>query len=284
MTLEFHPLCLALPDMADDAFRALVEDIRANGLRHEVVLLEGTILDGRHRYRACLECGIEPRFVTFDGDDPLAFVISENVTRRHLSESQRAMVASRLANREVGGSYSHCANLHNEIVTRDQAAQLLAVSRRTIANAARVREDGVPELVAKVDAGTITLHEAVKIASLNPKAQTRLLAIEDRKPRQRELSASLNRSASRNRVDRPDFVAPVEASVRYGSQVLVRLERFATDSMDPAESPEEFARRCVAEMDWDSPRLKGQLTLVLQATAGIRELDAALRKGMEERA
>ena len=283
MTMEFHPLCLALPDMAEEAFRALVEDIRANGLRHEIVLLEGSILDGRHRYRACLECGIEPRFMTFDGDDPLAFVISENVTRRHLSESQRGMVASRLANRQVGGTYSHSANLQNEIVTRDQAAKLLAVSDRTIANAVRIRETGIPELVAKIDAGAISVHEGVKIASLNPKAQARLVAIGDRKPRQRELSASLNRSASRNRVDRSDFVPPVEPTVRYGSQVLVRLERFATDSMDVDESPEEFARRCVAEMDWESPRLQGQLSLVLKATAGIRELDAALRRGMEER-
>src|SRR5688572_9487566 len=102
MTMEFHSLCLALPDMSAEAFQALVEDIRSNGLRHDVVLHEGLILDGRHRYRACLECGIEPRFVTFDGSDPLAFVISENVTRRHLNESQRAMVASRLANRPVG--------------------------------------------------------------------------------------------------------------------------------------------------------------------------------------
>ncbi|MBT2748370.1 MULTISPECIES: ParB/RepB/Spo0J family partition protein [unclassified Lysobacter] len=284
MTVEFHPLCMALPDMADEPFKALVEDIRVNGLRHDIVLFEGAILDGRHRYRACLTCGVVPRFVTFDGDDPLAFIISENVTRRHLSESQRAMVASRLANRPVGGTYSHSANLQNEIVTRDHVAKLLSVSDRTIANAVRVREAGIPDLIAKVDGGAITVHEAAKIASLNPKAQARLVAIEERKPRQRELSASLNRSASRNRVDRPEVVAPVEATVRYGSQVLVRLERFATDSMDAAESPEEFANRCVAEMDWDSPRLKGQLMLVLRATAGICALDAALRQAVEARA
>lgn len=283
MTLEFHSLCLALPDMSAEAFQALVEDIRANGLRHDVVLHEGLILDGRHRYRACLECGIEPRFVTFDGGDPLAFVISENVTRRHLNESQRAMVASRLANRPVGRTVNS-ANLQNKIVTRDQAAKLLSVSDRTIANAARVREQGVPELIAKVDGGAITVHEAAKIASLNPKAQARLVAIEERKPRQRELTASLNRSASRTRSDRVEQVLPVEAAVRYGSQVLVRLERFATDSMAGSDSPDEFARRCVEEMDWESPRLKGQLSLVLKATAAIRSLDEALRRAMEERA
>jgi hypothetical protein len=45
------------------------------------------ILDGRNRYRACLEARVEPRFVEFDADDPIAFVVSVNIKRRHLDES-----------------------------------------------------------------------------------------------------------------------------------------------------------------------------------------------------
>ena len=55
------------------------------------------ILDGRNRIRACLADGVEPRFVEFAGDDPIAFIISANIERRHLDESMRAMRAARLA-------------------------------------------------------------------------------------------------------------------------------------------------------------------------------------------
>ena len=69
--------------------------------REPIVLFEGAILDGRNRYRACMAAGVDPRFEIYDGNDPLAYVISLNLKRRHLDESQRAMVAAKIAN--IGG-------------------------------------------------------------------------------------------------------------------------------------------------------------------------------------
>src|SRR5437899_1432072 len=60
------------------------------------------ILDGRNRWRAAKEAGAKVATETYDGDDPLAFVISMNLRRRHLDESQRSMVAKRLATLTVG--------------------------------------------------------------------------------------------------------------------------------------------------------------------------------------
>jgi hypothetical protein len=62
------------------------------------VLHEGKILDGRHRYLACLAKQEPPRFCEYAGqcDSALAFVISKNIRRRHLTESQRAFVAAGL--------------------------------------------------------------------------------------------------------------------------------------------------------------------------------------------
>jgi hypothetical protein len=46
----------------------LVADIKTHGLRLPIWLhTDGSILDGRNRYRACLEAGIEPRYQVWDG-------------------------------------------------------------------------------------------------------------------------------------------------------------------------------------------------------------------------
>jgi len=79
--LQFHALADMLPLLEGAEFTALAEDIREHGLREEIVLHEGMILDGRNRYRACLAAEAEPRYRTFgdrpsDGTDPRAFVIS----------------------------------------------------------------------------------------------------------------------------------------------------------------------------------------------------------------
>jgi N6-adenosine-specific RNA methylase IME4 len=85
--------------MTDEEFEELKADIAANGLREPIWLHpDGRIIDGRHRYRACCELGLEPPFRTWDGQGSLVgLVVSLNLHRRHLSESQRAMVAAKLS-------------------------------------------------------------------------------------------------------------------------------------------------------------------------------------------
>lgn len=94
MTMELHPLCTFFPRMPDAEFAALREDIKANGLRQMIVLHDGMILDGSHRYRACIEAGVEPRFVDFGGADPASFVISKNLHTRRMGAGQRAAIVA----------------------------------------------------------------------------------------------------------------------------------------------------------------------------------------------
>ncbi|MBI3696107.1 MAG: ParB N-terminal domain-containing protein, partial [Acidobacteria bacterium] len=64
MEKEFHAVAELFPLMRGTAFEELVADIKNNGLREAILCdAEGRILDGRNRYRACLEAGVEPRFV-----------------------------------------------------------------------------------------------------------------------------------------------------------------------------------------------------------------------------
>ena len=103
--LKFHPVSEIFPSMPPAEFDALVADITANGLREPIHVMGNSVVDGRHRYRACLQAGVEPQFVVVpDGTDLNALVISLNLRRRHLDESQRAMVAARLANLPLGSN------------------------------------------------------------------------------------------------------------------------------------------------------------------------------------
>jgi ParB-like chromosome segregation protein Spo0J len=90
-TLEFHPLADVFPLMEGAEFKALVADIKANNQRDPIVLFKGQILDGRNRYRACLELGIKPEVVKGDiwVGDPAAYVISVNIRRRHLKPADK---------------------------------------------------------------------------------------------------------------------------------------------------------------------------------------------------
>ena len=100
--IKHHPLADWFPLMDGSEHQALVEDIRAHGLRSPIVMLQGKILDGCNRYRACIDAGVPVRTENFTGNDPLAYVISANLHRRHLNESQRAMAAAKLANMRQG--------------------------------------------------------------------------------------------------------------------------------------------------------------------------------------
>lgn len=185
-----HPAALLFPSMSEGAFRDFAADIKQNGLRDPIAVLpDGTLLDGRHRLRACLELGVEPRFETVNPESPVAFVISANLHRRQLTATQRATLAVELETslaaeakeRMRAGGSKGGSNKGGVKVTpplrdegsraREQAAKLVGSNNQYVQRAKRIKRDA-PEVFEDMKAGKISLVNAqAKVASPGKRAQ-----------------------------------------------------------------------------------------------------------------
>jgi DNA methylase len=178
--LTFHPLADLFPLLEGPAFQELVDDIaRPDGLREPIWLhQDGRILDGRNRYLACQKLGIDATTRVYEGDDPLSFVISSNLLRRHLDESQRAMVAARIAKLRDGQRADYAATeISAPVITQGQAAGILSVSPDSIQFARKVQERAIPEIAAAVDSGKLAVSVAAKLAGDDPNHQRRVIEL-----------------------------------------------------------------------------------------------------------
>jgi hypothetical protein len=189
--IPFHPLAEIFPLIVDDDFDRLVEDVRANGVRDPIILHGGSILDGRNRYRALValrdsgaprgagwgsyegepvtDDDLEPtaglswfeRYSPMLNGGPLEFVVSKNLMRRHLTVSQRSMLAADLGKLGWGGDRSKSSN---DVLPRDERAELAKVSPASVERADAVKEHGVPELQEAVRRGDISVAPAADVA------------------------------------------------------------------------------------------------------------------------
>ncbi len=160
--VRVHSIADIFPRMSAAEYAALRDDIQKNGQREPIWVWNDQIIDGRHRAQACEELGIEPASRQYDGDEStlVAFVVSLNLHRRHLDESQRSMVFARLATLPKG------ANQHTQICAPSQAqlAEMLNIGVRTGQHGKQVLDHGAPELVQAVESGRVSVSAAATIA------------------------------------------------------------------------------------------------------------------------
>ena len=99
MDLEQHAIGELVPKMSKAERANLRKSMEENGFLAEnpIVLYQGKILDGWHRYQAAQQLGITPLFVDFKGEDAVNYVLAENLHRRHLTDSQRSVIAGEIA-------------------------------------------------------------------------------------------------------------------------------------------------------------------------------------------
>lgn len=170
-----HPAAEIFPLMDGKPFAELVADIVMNGLREPITLHpDGRILDGRNRYRACQEAGVAPRFVAWNGTGSVvAYVVSLNLHRRHLDESQRALVAARIATLPQGAR-TDLGSI--DLRSQPEASELLNVSVPSVKRARVVLDHGAPELVRAVEQRRVAVSTAATLASVPGAEQREIVA------------------------------------------------------------------------------------------------------------
>jgi N6-adenosine-specific RNA methylase IME4 len=166
--MEYHEYANIFPLIEGDDFNNLKEDIRIKGQSEPIVLFEGKVLDGRNRLRACEALGLKPVFKEFKGDDALGYVISNNLRRRHLTESQRACIAQDVlplleeqAKKRQGARND--LNIPTKVSesrgeSRVAAARTFSVGTTYISDAKKIKLEH-PELYKEILRGSKNIHE-----------------------------------------------------------------------------------------------------------------------------
>jgi N6-adenosine-specific RNA methylase IME4/ParB-like chromosome segregation protein Spo0J len=180
MQYKTHPYADIFPLMSPDEFVALKQDIKQNGLLEPICLYEGKILDGRNRFKACQDVGVDPVTKDYEGDDPLNFVVSLNLKRRHLSQSQKATAAVELLplfEAEAKKRQGERTDLKKDNIvailppsestpepkeqtkSRDQAAKAVGVGGKYVSDAKKIQQER-PEVFKQIKDGEKTLPQA----------------------------------------------------------------------------------------------------------------------------
>lgn len=188
---SYHPACLLFPKLGKAELQELADDIKANGLRNPIVLYKGQILDGRNRLAACEIAGVEPKFVEWNGTgSPTEWVISENLIRRHLTSSQRAVVAHDLLplleteakerqrlSRGRGKKVSQDRDTFSENGAASKIAARIARTNSTYVHAVKLMETTAPELIDEVRSGKITVPEARELSRSSSSIRRKVLDV-----------------------------------------------------------------------------------------------------------
>jgi ParB-like chromosome segregation protein Spo0J len=171
--LTIHPAADIFPAMEGDEFTAFSKDVEEHGVREPITIdQQNRVLDGRNRHSACEALGhkeIPAKIVDWDDGTINAYVVSENVHRRHLKETPRAIVGAKLQAARAKG-----------FGTDADAAKLMNVGERSISRAKAVSKDGCEKLKQKLATGELSLGAAAAIVSRFPAEQEEIVNLSKR--------------------------------------------------------------------------------------------------------
>lgn len=288
--LPFHAFANLFPLIEGTAFDELVADIAARGLREPILLLDGQILDGRNRYRASRAAGvitsdesIEPkdarhfvRFIPAADGDPLEFVISKNMHRRHLADGARAIIAAEIATLTRGrpGSGESIGTENPPIggITTAQASAMMNVPERSVERAKVVRDHGAGELVQAVKRGDVSVSAAADLSSLSLPEQRRLIEGLDR----RAVSAVVKSIRDEKTAEKKAKRAGREADLAVKQRALPE-KRYGVIYADPEWRFEPYSRETGMDRAADNHYPTTPTNdIVLRPVGGIAAKDCVL--------
>jgi N6-adenosine-specific RNA methylase IME4 len=173
-----HPAADLFPRLEAVELQRLADDIRANGLRIPIVMLDGKVLDGRNRLAACRIAGVEPRFVEHDGSDPWRAVWSLNRERRHITDATRlALIGKQMvcgsdrwaAQQERARAAANKSRSDSERKTKSERNGCPASREATHRNhAAESSRKTSSRLAAEVGVSRSTMERAIELEAKAP--------------------------------------------------------------------------------------------------------------------
>lgn len=238
---DVHPLAAVFPEASDRELEALTESIRASGLLTPILRVGGVILAGRGRLRACLAAGVEPRFRDLAEDaDPLLARLAAKLDRTHLTRSQRAMAAARVATLPQGGQ----AKGQPCTFTVDEAAKRFEVSARLVKSGRAVLRRQCPALTRSAERDVVSVSRAELLAALPNERLDRLL-------RDVEQAAS---ASERNALVREALVEaglinelPGDGETRRMKESVEVLAAHVRDAETPRQALDELVKALAAQ-------------------------------------
>jgi ParB-like chromosome segregation protein Spo0J len=272
--IKIHPACDLFPPMSEEDYQELKADIAANGVQESVTFWRGQLIDGRHRVRAMQELGINVGYHSseiYESADPLAFAISVNLKRRHLTTSQRAMVANKLATLQ-NGSNQHViegTSFDGPNLKQEEAAKALNVSLPSVQRARALERDAAPEVTAAVHAGTVTLGAAANLVKAEPDKQKQAAIVARGKQAVKEVVAAKKAEEQ----PKPLPPKPVESNVigdvkallkNAGANKLIRsrTQTLLTRIIESTPAERAMMRRILDAMDRDPDGTASKIELV----------------------
>lgn len=168
---KIHPLANLFPTITPDEYEGLKESIRTVGQLEPIWMLEGQVIDGRARFRACIELGIKPYIKQHSGNDIAGFVCAQNLHRRHLTAAQRAVLATELLSYETAEAEARMVG-GTRVPERDRgravtrAARRVGAGKNAVSDLKRIQREH-PKLFDEVKNGPLTVQDAVMLSKVD---------------------------------------------------------------------------------------------------------------------